>query len=182
MKLAINLASRRHLNQRAISLVLSCTIVLLICLLALQGNTYFQDHQLATTYQSHLNELQDQLRGKLPERLSPKEIAEQRQSYDQAGALLKRDAFRWTSLFDQMEGLLPAGVSLRSLNPDYGKSSLLLNGIAKDLKSLQALLDSLGKEQFDQVYLNNQGEVAVDDGRGGKRNALSFSISLGGVF
>ena len=182
MKLSINLASRSHLNKRVVSLVLICIITLLICLLALQGNTYLKDRQLAATYQSHLDELQDQLRGKLPERLSPKEISVQQQSYKQAEALLNRDAFRWTALFDRMETLLPEGVSLRSFSPDYEKSSLALNGVAKDLKSLQALLDNLELGKFTQIYLNSQGEVAVDDGRGGKRDALSFSISLGGVF
>ena len=182
MKFAINLASRRHLNQRAISLILSCTIVFLVCLLAFQVKTYLQNRQLAITYQSHLDELQDQLRGKMPERLSPKEISVQQESYEQAEILLQRDSFRWTTLFDRMEALLPEGIGLHSFNPDYGEKSLSLNGVAKDLKSLQALLDSLENGSFEQVYLHSQNGVAVDDGRGGKRDALSFSISLGGIF
>ena len=182
MKLSINLASRRYFNQHVLKLILSCAIVLLLLILAMQGNTYLQNHQQALLYQTHLDSLQEQLRGKLPERLTPEELAEQHQAFEQAKKLLQRDAFRWTALFDRMEGLLPAGVSLRSFNPDYGKNSLLINGVARNLKNLQTLLDNLQSAQFNQVYLENQGEVDVDNGRGGKRKALSFSISLKGVF
>ena len=182
MKLSINLASRRHLNQQVLKLTISCIIVLLLLILAIQGNTYLQNRQQALQYQVHLDSLQEQLRGKLPKRLTPEELANQRQAYKQAEILLQRDAFRWTALFDRMEGLLPDGVSLGNFNPDYGKSSLLINGVAKNLESLQILLDNLQSAQFNQVYLKNQGEVDVDNGRGGKRKALSFSISLEGVF
>ena len=182
MKLSINLASRRYFNQQTLKLSFSCIIALLLLILAIQGNTYLQNHQQTLQYQAHLDSLQEQLRGKLPERLTPEELAEQHQAFEQARKLLQRDAFRWTALFDRMEGLLPAGVSLRSFNPDYGKNSLLINGVAKNLKNLQSLLDNLQSAQFKQVYLKNQGEVDVDNGRGDKRKALSFSISLEGVF
>ncbi len=182
MKLSINLASRRHLNQRLLRLILSGIIIILLLVLAVQGKSYLQNRQQALQYQAHLDSLQEQLQGKLPQRLTPEELAEQHQAYDQAEMLLQRDAFRWTALFDYMEGLLPVGVSLRSFNPDYGKNSLQINGVAKNLKSLQTLLNNLQSAQFNQVYLKNQGEVDVDDGRGGKRKALNFSISLKGEF
>ena len=182
MKLSINLASRRHVNQRMFQLSFTVLLISLVALLVLQGNSYLKDYRLAKTYQSHLDELKSQLQGKQPERIDPKSVTERQQSYDQARQLLKRDSFRWTALFDRMEVLLPAGVSLLSFHPDYGKKSLQINGLAKNLKSLQALLDNLEAEKFDPVYLNNQGQTNIDDGRGGKRVALTFSISLGRVF
>ncbi len=182
MKLSINLASRRYLNQQSMKLIFSSIIMFLLLILAMQGNSYLQNRQQTLQYQAHLESLQKQLHGKLPERLTPEELAEQHQGFEQAEALLQRDAFRWTALFDRMETLLPNGVSLRSFNPDYDKNSLRINGVAKNLKNLQDLLDNLQSAQFSQVYLENQGEVDVDNGRGNKRKALSFSISLGGVF
>ena len=182
MKLSINLASRHYFNQQALKMIFSAVIVLLLCVLAVQGKVYLDNYQLTLQYQEHLDSLQEQLHGKLPKRLTPEELSEQRQAYEQAEILLQRDAFRWTALFDRMENLLPDGVSLRSFNPDYGKNSLLINGVARNLKSLQNLLDNLQADQFEQVYLKNQREVEVDDGRGGKRTALGFSVSLGGVF
>ncbi len=182
MKLSINLASRRYLNQRALMFILYCVIAFLIIVLLFQGQAFLNSRQLAHEYQGHLDSLRVQLDGKRPRRLSPEDLVEQRQAYDQAELLLRRDAFRWTALFDRMEKLLPDGISLRSFSPDYAKNSLLLNGVARDLSSLQTLIGKLQADRFEQVYLKNQGEVDVDDGRGGKRTALSFSISLEGVF
>ena len=182
MKLSINLASRRHINQSALKLFLSVTVILLVLLLGVQIKQSLQDWQLSINYQSHLDTLQEQLQGKLPERLSTAELAQQQQVYDQAKTLLQRDAFRWTALFDRMELLLPSGVSLRSFKPGYDMNILMIAGVAKDLKSLQDLLDNLQKEKFHQVFLKNHSEVKVNDGLGGSRTALSFSISLKGVF
>ena len=180
MKLSINLASRRHLNQRAIKSSFLALIVFLALVLTWQGNTYLQNHRLAGEYRAHLSELQEQLRGKLPKRMTAEELAEQRLAYDRAADLLAQDSFRWTVLFDRMERILPDGISLRSFRPDHQKNTIALNGLARDLGSLQALLDRLEEERFSQVYLRQQGTVDVDDGRGGKRPALSFSISLTG--
>ncbi|MBN2793098.1 MAG: PilN domain-containing protein [Desulfuromonadales bacterium] len=182
MKLFINLASERHLNQRAVRLTLSALLLLMLLLLAVAGNSYLHNRQLARQYQTHLGQLQEQLQGKQPKRLSAAELAQQQQVYRQAELLLQRDAFRWTLLFDQIERLLPDGVSLRSCNPDYSKNTLLVTGVARSLPELQKLLDQFQAEPFHQVYLQNQGEVEVDDGRGGKRPALSFSLSVEGVF
>jgi type IV pilus assembly protein PilN len=182
MRLLINLTSYRHLNQRAVKLTLSSIMVLLLLVLAVEGNTYLKNRQLAQQYRTHLDSLQEQLRGKQPKRLSSEELAEQQQAYHRAEILLQRDAFRWTVLFDRMESLLPDGVSLRSFNPDYSKNRLLITGAARNLQNLQELLDNIQAEQFHQVYLKKQGEVEVDDGRDGKRSALSFSISVEGVF
>lgn len=182
MKLSINLASRRHVNQRVLNFVFALLFLFLFVILAVQGNGYLKGYQLSQTYQSHLKELNLQLQGKQPERIDPQAVADRQQSYDRARRLLKRDSFRWTALFDRMERLLPIGVSFLSFNPDYEKKSLQINGLAKDLKSLQVLLNNLEAEKFDPVYLNNQGQISVDDGRGGKRVALTFAVSLGRVF
>jgi type IV pilus assembly protein PilN len=182
MKLSINLASQRHMNQGLVQLGFVVLLILLVVLLTFQGVSYLKGYRLSQIYQSHLDELQLQLQGKQPERVDPQAIAERQLSYDQARRLLMRDSFRWTALFDRMEALLPAGVSLLSFNPDYEKKSLQVNGLAKDLKSLQALLDSLENEKFEPVYLNGQGQTNVDDGRGKKRVALTFTISLGRIF
>ncbi|MEA3545253.1 MAG: PilN domain-containing protein [Thermodesulfobacteriota bacterium] len=182
MKLSINLASRHYVNQRVLKLALSSTIIALLLILTIQGNTYLQNRQQGLQYQDHIESLQEQLRGKLPKRLTAEELVEQKQGYEQAKVLLQRDAFRWTALFDRMEQLLPDGISLRSFHPDYDKNVLLINGVARKLENLQKLLDNLQTARFHRVYLQQQGEVEVDNGHGGKQQALSFSIRLEGVF
>lgn len=182
MKLSINLASRRHINQRAVSLFFTLSFLVLVSVLVWQANLYLKDYRLAQTYRSHLSELKNELQGSQPERIDPQEVARRQQSFEQAQRLLDRDAFRWTALFDRMEALLPSGISLTSFNPDYKDKSLAINGMARDLKALQALLDNLQEERFDPVYLTSQGQAEVENSVGVKRTALTFTIRLGRVF
>ena len=182
MKLLINLASRCYLNQRALNLALSATIMLLVVVLLLQLNGYLEDRRQAATYESHLRELQQQLQGEQPQRLDPAELESRQQTYRQAQRLLERDGFQWTALLSQMEELLPEGISLRRFQPDYGGRSLALSGVARNLVSLQQLLSNLQTADFSSVYLTRQNRVSISDRSGAQRDALSFTIALEGVF
>ncbi len=182
MQLTINLASRRYLNRRLFQLIFWVLVLLLSGIITWQISSFLAARQQEQEYRSHLQALQEQLTGKRPEQQSAVGLAQQQAAYDRAAILLQQDAFRWTLLFDRMEQLLPTGISLRSFNPDYEKNALVLTGVARDLSRLQALLDNLHGADFQHAYLITQGEVQVNDGRGGKRTALSFSINLAGVF
>lgn len=182
MKLSLNLASKRHVNRRALNLGFGLVALVLVVVLILHSQIYVQDRRLMAAYQAHLDDLQTQLHGKLPERMNPATLKEQRIAYEQAKNLLERDAFQWTALFDRMESLLPEGVILTSFNPDYAQNSLKINGIARDLGHLQELIDRLYSSDFTQVYLHSQAEESIEDGQGNKRSALSFSFSLRGGF
>lgn len=183
MKLSINLASRHHVNRRAANAVFNLLVLLLLVLLAMQVNGYLSDYQLAQTYRAHMEELKARLQGQQPERIDPQAIAQQQEAYVQAQRFLDRDAFRWTELFDRMEALLPKGVSLVSFGPDYTNNSLKISGLARDLKTLQSLLDNLHQSgQFSSVNLNSQGQRELEDQQGIKRGVLTFSLTLKGVF
>lgn len=182
MKLTLNLASRRYVNQRALKHTYLGLLLLLVALLAWQLTGILQQQQEVTQIQGQLQNLQLQLQEVPVERLSPEQLKSQQQQYQWAQALLQRDAFRWTALFDRLEHLLPNGASIRSLNPDYQKDTLVLVGVVKELTDLQTLLDRLHADSFTQVFLQNQSQILVSDGAGGKKSALSYSIKLEGVF
>lgn len=182
MKLSINLASRRHINQQGVKLCLRLMIVVLLGLLWYQGNRWFQDHRQLGIHHQHLEELRRERHQVGTEGLTPNQIAEQQANYDRARQLLERDAFRWTELFDRLEVLIPENISLTSFVPSYSERSLTMNGLSKDLESLQALLDNLYAASFLQVYLLNQGETKIDDQLGTEKVVLTFAIQLGGVF
>lgn len=182
MKLTINLASRRYLNQRSLTVGFFVLIFLLVVILCLQGRNYLDARQLEREYQGHLEHLQEQLLGKLPQQMSPADLAEHRAALLKAQEILERDAFRWTRIFDRMERLLPKGVSLRSFNPDYERKTLSLTGVARDLATLQALLDNLHADAFERAYLLSQAETRLKDSRGMEHTAISFVVNLTGVF
>ena len=182
MKLSLNLASRSYVNQRALKKTYQAVLVLLIGLLVWQLLSVWQLSQNIDLVQANLKQLQGQLEKGAVERLSPEQIKAQEQEHQQAQALLRRDAFRWTGLFDRLENLLPDGASIRSLNPDYQQRTLVLSGVVRALPDLQALLDNLHDDSFKQVFLQSQSQTEVNDGQGGKRSALLFSIKLEGMF
>ncbi len=185
MKVTLNLASRRYVNRRALNRLGILFVLLLLVLLTLQVRGYLQRQNHVRNYKENLAEMRQeyqQLLGKTVQSLSPEQLEQQTREFHQAQTLLQRDAFRWTVLFDRLEGLLPAGVSINSFNPDYKSKSLELSGIARNLADLQHLLNNLHKDSFTQVFLNNQTQIKMTDGQTGELPALSFSVTLEGVF
>jgi len=185
MKVTLNFASRRYVNRRALNQLGMLFILLLLSVLFFQVNGYLQSWNQRQQYEKNLAELRQeyqQLRGKTPQNLDSALIEEQTGKFQQAESLLKRDAFRWTALFDRMEKRLPSGVSITGFSPDYKTQSLELSGLARDLSDLQSLLNNLHKDSFEQVFLQNQSQVKVSDGQGGEILALDFSVKIEGVF
>lgn len=185
MKLTLNLASRRYLNRNALNRACLVLLLLLCAALSYQIIGYLQGQKRMEQYRNNIAELEQQLQqlqGESPRHLTAARIEKQQREFEQAAAFLQHDAFRWTALFDRLETLLPAGVSIRSFKPNYKEKSLLLTGVAKRLSDLQTLLDTLLADSFQQVFLQSQGLIDVGDGAGGKVKALSFSLKIEGLF
>lgn len=182
MKLTLNLASRRYVNERALKLGCLMLLAILVMLLLLQIQTYLQSRELNLNYQANIEKLGEQLQGKIPKRFTKEQIVVQQQDFALAKSLLQKDAFRWTALFDRIERLLPENVSIRSFNPNYKAGSLGITGVARNLIDLQDLLDNLHADSFEQVFLKSQNQIEVNDYKDDKQPALAFSILLEGVF
>lgn len=182
MKLTLNLASRRYVNERALKLGCLIVTLLLILLLLLQGRNCLNDREQNLVKQANIDQLEEKLQGKIPQRFSKEQIVLQQQDFARAQDLLQKDAFRWTVLFDRLEVLLPKNVSIRSFSPNYKAGSLLITGVARNLIDLQDLLDNLHADTFQQVFLKSQSQIEVLDYQEAKRPALAFSILLEGVF
>ena len=182
MRLTLNLASRRYVNERALKLVCLAVTLLLILLLCMQVWVSLQSREHNLAYRANVDKLQEQLSGKIPKRFTKEQIAAQQQEFARAKAILQEDAFRWTALFDRMERLLPSNVSISSFSPNYKEGSLQITGDAKTLSDLQDLLDNLYADSFSQVFLKSQSQIEVLDYQGQKQPALRFAILLEGVF
>ncbi|NOY13619.1 MAG: PilN domain-containing protein, partial [Deltaproteobacteria bacterium] len=156
--------------------------LLLLLLLLFQVRTYLQDRQQIISCQTNIERMELRLNGTVPKRFTAEQIAAQQREFKYAAKLLKRDAFRWTVLFDRMEALLPRNVSIRSFSPSYKDGSLVLTGVAKKLSDLQKLLDNLYADSFRQVFLQSQRQIDVVAYDGQKKPAHEFSIRLEGVF
>lgn len=182
MKLSLNLASRSYVNERALKWGYLLFALLLLLIFLFQLTTYLQSRQLMLGYQANIKSLEQQLSGAVPEHFTAGQLAVQQQAISRAEALLQKDAFRWTALFDRLETLLPRDVSIRSFSPNYKDDSLILTGVAKKLTDLQQLLNNLHADSFQQVFLQSQGQVEVIGSDESKKTAHQFTIRLEGVF
>ena len=181
MRLTLNLARRGYRYQRQARSLIRLALVVLLTVMAYQGHHWSALHSEINAREQQLALLR-QDPGGLPSQVQPEDLTASFLEYHRARDLLQRDNFRWTELFDRMESLLPEGIGLRSFQPDYKADSLRIEGVARDLHHLQALLDNLLGGEFSTVNLLQQSHVRVSDGRGGTRSALNFSLHIEGVF
>lgn len=89
--------------------------------------------------------------------------------------LVDRRAFSWTLLFAQLESVLPEGVHLVTIAPNPRKGELLLDlaAVARSPEDAREFVRRLeGREEFDDVYLREEGE------RGEVRFTMKYLPSL----
>ncbi|NCO53172.1 MAG: PilN domain-containing protein [Deltaproteobacteria bacterium] len=186
MKLNVNLASRRYVNHRLVTYGFLSAAAVLALLALWCGQTLLAHRQQLIVYQQQTQDVSAQLNRLRGEPRKPLSVAERvalEETFTQAGHLLKRDAFRWTALLDQMEELVPTGVSLAGFRPDYAKNRLAMTGRARGLKEMRVFLDRLLKDQgFERVFLQSHSRIMVKDYADQERQAIAFALEVDGVF
>jgi len=186
MKLNLNFASRSYINRKAIRKLYWLVVSVLLCFFIW---SVIQILLTQTQIQQNRNQLealqQDEyeLLGTESVALDSKRIEEIRSEFARDQKLLEQDSFRLTALFDRIEELLPSGISIRAFRPDYDNNAISIEGVAKDLSSLQTFLDRLhGSTFITDVYLQRHAETKVHDAKGNEQLALQFSVNVEGVF
>jgi len=89
--------------------------------------------------------------------------------------LVDRRAFSWTLLFAHLEAVLPEGVHLISIAPNVRKGEVLLDvaAVARTPEDAREFVRRLeGREEFDDVYLREEGD------RGEVRFTMKYRPSL----
>jgi len=184
MKPTLNLASRTYLNRQL--LYATYGLVALVLAVSLAGSGYYMwtCRQEAAGIRAESTQIKRQLAELGPdssEKVSPEALQKQQKSIAFANTILRKDAFRWTDLLDKLEGVLPEGVALRSIQPEYRDGSLRINGLARNLDKLQVFLDNLlVSPAFGSAFLLHQERLDPQERLG--RDALNFSILLKGAF
>lgn len=186
MKLNLNLASRRYVNKRALDQGFVAAFCLLLLFCGWSLFSLLQENAALRLQQDEVSEVAQQiqaLRGGPEKTLTPAQKLALEKEYAIVKELLDQDAFRWTSLLDKMENLVPEGVNFNGFRPDYNKKSLAISGRARDLKQMRKFLDQLIKDGgFEQVFLKSHSRLKVRDYADVERDAITFSVQLEGVF
>ena len=182
MELNLNLASRFYLDRRSVRRWLLLLGVLLTIWLAvdlLYGYRCLQQWQQAGAYLTEIDKRLARERGIEVGSYTPEKLAQVRERIGAANQIILADQFRWTALLSRFEALLPEGVAIQSLRPDYNKRSLQLNLVARDTAAMTELLDTmLNSEDMSQVFLSSQSQTSQESGE----SLVQFSLTIQEAF
>lgn len=185
MKLTLNLASRTYLNRRALVTFYWILTAALLGLLAFNLLFFYRSQVQAQQIKARLEELDHDLAKGQGEAQTFNQQAyeELLTQVDAANDIITKDSFRWSDLLGHLEQLVPEGVALRSIQPDFKDSSLELQGVAKDIPQLRTFLDLLvADERLGQATLLQQARIQVKDAAGLESDVVAFSIVVKGAF
>lgn len=182
MELRINLANRAYLNRRAVRrwLLLLCGGLLLLVIFTL--NELLTNYQQLRQVETRSAELDQQLVGLkgVSGHYSPENHGRVRRQVEIANQLIDGDRFQWTALLSRLEELVPADVSISSLQPDFKNHSVRVEAVARDVPAMTVFLDALlNSGDLDQVYLLRQAEA---ESRNTPQTLVRFSLEIREAF
>ncbi len=108
----------------------------------------------------------------LPHRLSRKEMARLDARIKLYNKITEGANFSWSGLLFELERVIPKGVALGAIQPEFGKGDVILSGTARTMEDILRCVQRLKeREAFHQVYLLNHAADKRDAG-------VQFTISL----
>ncbi len=186
MKISLNLASRTYVNRRALFAGYVAAGIALGLLLALNLTFFWHSRSEIRDLDRKLAAIKEQLGTLTAEggaEFSPAAYKDLLQEIEFANAILEKDGFRWSALLNQLEGLVPEGVSVRGLRPDHKARALRITAVARGVDEMRAFLDRLmASENFSDLFLLSQEKTEVTDYSGRKREAVKFDLEIQEAF
>jgi Tfp pilus assembly protein PilN len=184
MEIKLNLASKPYLNRQNVRLWLLLLSALMVLLLLLNGSYGYRNYRQLELLDTRFQELNDQVSGiqGASADYSPEKLVSVKAEVELVNEIIDADQFRWTNLLSRFESVLPADVSIQSIQPNFKGRSVQLSGVARDLSALTEFVDNLlTSEDFNQAFLQNHGEVKNEQ-KGGGQVMTGFSIVIREAF
>lgn len=184
MEIKLNLASKPYLNRQSLRLWLLVGCAFMLLLFILNGSYGYQNWRQLRLLDSRFQELAGQVSGVqgASTDYTPEKFAMVSSAIDLGNAIIAADQFHWTNLLSRFEELLPADVSIRSIQPDFNKQSVKLACIARDVSAMTRFVDNLlASEDLSQAYLQSHGEIDSEQG-GRKLVQIGFSLVVREAF
>lgn len=184
MEIKLNLASKPYLNRKSVRLWLLLTGAFLLLILGLNCSYGFQNWRQLRTLDSRFQELGQVSSGVQGGTVgyTPEKYAEIRNIIALENEIVAADQFHWTTLLSRFEELLPADVSIRSIQPEFNMHSVRLACIARDVSAMTRFIDNLlASDDLNQAYLQSHGEIESDIG-GRTLTEVGFSLVVREAF
>jgi Tfp pilus assembly protein PilN len=184
MEIKLNLASKPYLNRQSVRLWLLLLGLLLMVLLLLNGSYGYRNYRQLQMFDKRFQELNEQLSGihGTSADYSPEKLAELKVEVELANEIIDADRFRWTRLLGRFESVLPADVSILSIQPNFRERNVRLSGVARDVSALTRFVDNLlTSEDLNQAFLLNHAEIEQEDNKSSQQ-LTGFSIVIREAF
>lgn len=171
MNLNINLATRVYINFKLVNLVLALALLLGAAWLAFSLYSFTANREQMNRYATLTSKMAVTGGGKSVSDAEYGKFLAQVKTYN---GILYRRSYNWSALLENMEQLVPAGVSLKSLEPSKIGETVRLTGTATGFAAVRRFIENLeGSKVFTEVYLTDQIIDKVDP----KHKAFNFTIT-----
>ena len=184
MEIKLNLASKLYLNRQRVRFWLLLTCAFMLLLLVLNCFYGYQNWRQLRLLESHFQELGGQVSGVQGDSsgYTPDKYAEVKSEVALENEIVAADQFRWTTLLSRFEELLPADVSIRTIQPNFKERSVQLSCLARDVSAMTRFVDSLlTSDDLNQAYLQRHGDVDSNV-NGSKQVQVGFSLVIREAF
>jgi Tfp pilus assembly protein PilN len=177
MRFDINLATKRYIDQRAVTLILAAVIVVTLLTALYNGYRIADNIQGVRQVEGQLAALTG--RYQQGSGVSEKEYTALLASVAHVNDILTRKGREWLVVFQRLEETVSDGVALTHCEPDLKTKTLKLQGVAHSFTHVRRFVENLQKSpHFQNVSLERHAENKEGEGL----STVTFSLSCGGDF
>lgn len=171
MNLNINLATRVYINFKLVNLVLALSLLLCCSWLAFNLYSFTANLEQMKRYTALASHNSGATAVKAVPAAEYNKFLAQVKTYN---AILYKRSYDWLTLLENLEQLVPAGVSLKLLEPSKKGESVRLTGTATGFPAVRKFIENIeGSKVFTEVYLTDQTFEKLEN----KRKAVNFSVT-----
>lgn len=173
MKFTINLATRIYINAKKVRMCALIAVGLFFVLLLLNvsniGAKVAEADRIARDI-AGIDTKQKTGAKAVPEKQYQSQLAR----INFANTIIEKKTYNWLTLFARLEGVVPDGVAITSIEPDMKNETVKLSGITRSFGNLRKLVENLENSQFfSDVYLLGHSDAKLSDATQG----LAFNLS-----
>ncbi len=184
MRIRINFASRDYVLARKTYLALLAGIAACLLLLAYNyaGYTRSVDRGARLIKYLKLQERQDaDARARFEEikkRVREQDVKAAQRAAKFANAAIARRAFSWTTFLNRLEEVVPDGVGIKTIKPNFDTLDVDISGAALDMDPLMEFMDKMTKSPYfeDIPPVLHTSQVIVDKDIGKTLQEFNFKI------
>jgi type IV pilus assembly protein PilN len=179
MRLTINLATRIYLNMRRLNLIVAAALAVLGILLLLNLYLIVTGVRDKERLKGEIAQLEGKEKSEKSAEIPEKDYQALIGRIRFANGIIERKTLDWLSLLDKLEGVVPEGVAITSVQPSPKEGNLKLSGVARNFGALRKFVETLEESgEFTGVYLLSHSEVEGPQGEKG----TGFNISCKAKF